>query len=96
MTRLVEVIGNIDHPTHSQKDFMESDLLDMAVLDVQFMKLPGWSSAAFYYFITSYTAEYPMWGGSRWSIWVSRAGVTKIALGRLGERLARSGMLGSK
>eukprot|EP00983_Pelagomonas_calceolata_P062883 1147489-Pelagomonas_calceolata.AAC.8 len=36
------------------------------------MKLPGWSCAASY-FIPSHTAEYSMRGGSRWSIWVSRA-----------------------
>eukprot|EP00983_Pelagomonas_calceolata_P056071 1144427-Pelagomonas_calceolata.AAC.5 len=29
----------------------------MAVLDVQIMKLPGWSCAASHYFITSHTAE---------------------------------------
>eukprot|EP00983_Pelagomonas_calceolata_P048254 1140982-Pelagomonas_calceolata.AAC.3 len=29
--------------------------VDMAVLDVQFMKLPGWSCAASYFFITSHT-----------------------------------------
>eukprot|EP00983_Pelagomonas_calceolata_P057767 1145210-Pelagomonas_calceolata.AAC.1 len=34
--------------------------VDMAVLDVQFLKLPGWSCAASSYFITSHTAEYPM------------------------------------
>eukprot|EP00983_Pelagomonas_calceolata_P035227 1101718-Pelagomonas_calceolata.AAC.1 len=32
----------------------------MAVLDVQFMELPGWSCAASSFFITSHTAEYPM------------------------------------
>eukprot|EP00983_Pelagomonas_calceolata_P059569 1145969-Pelagomonas_calceolata.AAC.2 len=32
----------------------------MAVLDVQFLKLPGWSCAASYFFITSHTAEYPI------------------------------------
>eukprot|EP00983_Pelagomonas_calceolata_P017493 547586-Pelagomonas_calceolata.AAC.1 len=32
----------------------------MAVLDVQFMKLSGWSCAASYYFITPHTVEYPM------------------------------------
>eukprot|EP00983_Pelagomonas_calceolata_P076989 1153674-Pelagomonas_calceolata.AAC.1 len=32
----------------------------MAVLDVQLMKLPGWSCAASYFFITSHTAEYPV------------------------------------
>eukprot|EP00983_Pelagomonas_calceolata_P119062 1160565-Pelagomonas_calceolata.AAC.1 len=34
--------------------------LYMAALDAQFMKLPGWSCAASYFFITSHTAEYPM------------------------------------
>eukprot|EP00983_Pelagomonas_calceolata_P076412 1153411-Pelagomonas_calceolata.AAC.3 len=34
--------------------------MDTAVLDVQFMKLPGWSCAASYSFITSHTAEYPI------------------------------------
>eukprot|EP00983_Pelagomonas_calceolata_P050549 1142020-Pelagomonas_calceolata.AAC.2 len=32
----------------------------MAVFYVQFMKLPGWSCAASYFFITSHTAEFPM------------------------------------
>eukprot|EP00983_Pelagomonas_calceolata_P080120 1155008-Pelagomonas_calceolata.AAC.1 len=32
----------------------------MAVLDVQFMILPGWSCAASYFFIASHTAEYLM------------------------------------
>eukprot|EP00983_Pelagomonas_calceolata_P135349 1162146-Pelagomonas_calceolata.AAC.6 len=32
----------------------------MAILDVQFMKLPGWRCAAPYLFVTSHTAEYPM------------------------------------
>eukprot|EP00983_Pelagomonas_calceolata_P078117 1154159-Pelagomonas_calceolata.AAC.2 len=50
-----------------------SGRLDMAVLDVQFTKLPGWSYAASYFFITFRTAEYLMRGGIRWSIWVSRA-----------------------
>eukprot|EP00983_Pelagomonas_calceolata_P032164 1009807-Pelagomonas_calceolata.AAC.1 len=36
------------------------------------MKLPGWSCAASYFFITSRTAEHPI-GGSGWSICVSRA-----------------------
>eukprot|EP00983_Pelagomonas_calceolata_P046393 1140139-Pelagomonas_calceolata.AAC.2 len=37
------------------------------------MKLPGWSCAASNFFITSHTGEYPMRGGSRWYILVSRA-----------------------
>eukprot|EP00983_Pelagomonas_calceolata_P084053 1156285-Pelagomonas_calceolata.AAC.3 len=37
-----------------------SSYLDMAVLDVRNMKLPGWSCAASYFFIKSQTAEYPM------------------------------------
>eukprot|EP00983_Pelagomonas_calceolata_P013534 433224-Pelagomonas_calceolata.AAC.1 len=53
----------------------------MAVMDVQFMKLPGWGRAASYYFITSHTAEYPMRGGRRWSIWVSRAGSDQDSIG---------------
>eukprot|EP00983_Pelagomonas_calceolata_P056782 1144760-Pelagomonas_calceolata.AAC.1 len=32
----------------------------MAVLDVQFTKLPGWSCDASYFFIASHTAEYSM------------------------------------
>eukprot|EP00983_Pelagomonas_calceolata_P018888 593922-Pelagomonas_calceolata.AAC.1 len=32
----------------------------MAVLDVQITKLPGWSCAASYFFITSHTAENSM------------------------------------
>eukprot|EP00983_Pelagomonas_calceolata_P111729 1159813-Pelagomonas_calceolata.AAC.17 len=39
----------------------------------QASQLLCWSCAASYYFITSHTAEYPMWGGRRWSIWVNRA-----------------------
>eukprot|EP00983_Pelagomonas_calceolata_P048492 1141062-Pelagomonas_calceolata.AAC.1 len=34
--------------------------VDMAVLDVQFKKLPGWSCIASYFFITSHIAEHPM------------------------------------
>eukprot|EP00983_Pelagomonas_calceolata_P045281 1139654-Pelagomonas_calceolata.AAC.2 len=36
-----------------------SGRVDMAVLDVQIMKLPGWSCDASYFFITSHTAEHP-------------------------------------
>eukprot|EP00983_Pelagomonas_calceolata_P066749 1149196-Pelagomonas_calceolata.AAC.4 len=32
----------------------------MAVMDVQFTKLPGWSCVASYFFITSHAAEYSM------------------------------------
>eukprot|EP00983_Pelagomonas_calceolata_P067770 1149611-Pelagomonas_calceolata.AAC.2 len=34
------------------------------------MKLPDWSFAASYLFVTSHNAEYPMWGGSKWPNWV--------------------------
>eukprot|EP00983_Pelagomonas_calceolata_P049560 1141565-Pelagomonas_calceolata.AAC.1 len=37
-----------------------SGRVDVAVLDVQFMKFPGWSCAASYFFITSHTEKYPM------------------------------------
>eukprot|EP00983_Pelagomonas_calceolata_P068779 1150071-Pelagomonas_calceolata.AAC.2 len=71
MAPLVECMGSIDSPAHTQEDCVpvESDistlklfaqsLLEMAVLDVQFIKLPGWSSticAASYFFIKSHTA----------------------------------------
>eukprot|EP00983_Pelagomonas_calceolata_P045013 1139522-Pelagomonas_calceolata.AAC.4 len=52
MARLAEGMSNVDGPT--QKN------LNMAVLDVQFMKLPGCRCAASYFFITSHTAEHPM------------------------------------
>eukprot|EP00983_Pelagomonas_calceolata_P015843 502263-Pelagomonas_calceolata.AAC.1 len=45
----------------------------MAVLDVQSMIYYGWSCAASYCFITFHTAEYPMSGGSMWSVKVCRA-----------------------
>eukprot|EP00983_Pelagomonas_calceolata_P106547 1159242-Pelagomonas_calceolata.AAC.2 len=34
--------------------------VDVTVLDVQFMKLPGWIIAASYFFTASHTVEYPM------------------------------------
>eukprot|EP00983_Pelagomonas_calceolata_P063046 1147564-Pelagomonas_calceolata.AAC.4 len=58
------------------------------------MKLPDWSCAAL--FLTPYSAKYPMWGGSGWSVRDGRARVTELASGRLGLRLARSEILGSK
>eukprot|EP00983_Pelagomonas_calceolata_P035509 1110799-Pelagomonas_calceolata.AAC.1 len=44
------------------------DLLSSFGFRCQFMNLPGWSSAASYFFHTSHTEEHPMSGGSRWSI----------------------------
>eukprot|EP00983_Pelagomonas_calceolata_P102066 1158761-Pelagomonas_calceolata.AAC.4 len=52
----------------------------MAVLDVQFMKLSGWSCAASHLFVTPRIAEYPMRGGSRWSIGRSDQGSTRASL----------------
>eukprot|EP00983_Pelagomonas_calceolata_P056191 1144478-Pelagomonas_calceolata.AAC.1 len=34
--------------------------MDMVILDVQFMKLPGWSCAASYFIVMSHTADYSM------------------------------------
>eukprot|EP00983_Pelagomonas_calceolata_P099608 1158475-Pelagomonas_calceolata.AAC.4 len=44
-----------------------------AVLDIQFMKLSGWSCTAPNLCLASHTTEYPMRGGSTLSIRVSRA-----------------------
>eukprot|EP00983_Pelagomonas_calceolata_P127380 1161397-Pelagomonas_calceolata.AAC.5 len=72
MGRLAEGMDSRDITT--QKDCVESDLstskprifavfvfyqVDRVVLDVQFMKLPGWSCAASNFIITAHTAEYP-------------------------------------
>eukprot|EP00983_Pelagomonas_calceolata_P122918 1160951-Pelagomonas_calceolata.AAC.3 len=45
----------VDCPTHTQKDCVER--VNMAVSDVQFIKLPGWSCASLYLFVASHTAE---------------------------------------
>eukprot|EP00983_Pelagomonas_calceolata_P080658 1155238-Pelagomonas_calceolata.AAC.1 len=50
----------------------------MAVLDVQFMKLPGWSYAASYFFITSHTAEYSMARSDQDSIRAARGASSLI------------------
>eukprot|EP00983_Pelagomonas_calceolata_P018192 570067-Pelagomonas_calceolata.AAC.1 len=51
----------------------------MAVLDVQFMKLPGWSCAAPYLFITFHTEEYRCEGRGGGLLGLAGQGVTKIA-----------------
>eukprot|EP00983_Pelagomonas_calceolata_P046436 1140170-Pelagomonas_calceolata.AAC.3 len=65
----------------------------MAVLDVQFMNLPGWSCAASYFFITSEYESLILWntpcervmGGL---VGLAGQGVTKIAPGQLKLHLA--------
>eukprot|EP00983_Pelagomonas_calceolata_P059882 1146117-Pelagomonas_calceolata.AAC.2 len=56
---------------------------------LQGTRLPGGSCAASY-FIMSHTAEYPMCGGSRWSIWVSRARSDQDSIRRLEVMLSQA------
>eukprot|EP00983_Pelagomonas_calceolata_P073672 1152218-Pelagomonas_calceolata.AAC.3 len=54
MARLVEGMGSMDSPTHSQNICVESDLSALELF--AHFTLPGWSCAASYFFFTSPTA----------------------------------------
>eukprot|EP00983_Pelagomonas_calceolata_P094431 1157890-Pelagomonas_calceolata.AAC.8 len=89
MARLVEGMGKIDSPTHTQEDCVESDLSTLNTyggLGVQSMKLPGWNHAAssFRPILRSTRCE----EGEGSLLGFAGQGVTKIAPGRLEVRLA--------
>eukprot|EP00983_Pelagomonas_calceolata_P058424 1145484-Pelagomonas_calceolata.AAC.1 len=52
----VGLAGFWQHAAPGNQCYVE---LNMAVLDVQLIKLPGWSCAGYNFFISSHTAEYP-------------------------------------
>eukprot|EP00983_Pelagomonas_calceolata_P016082 508379-Pelagomonas_calceolata.AAC.1 len=66
--------------------FAVQPLVDTAVLDVKFMKLPGWSCTASCFFLTLVLAGGPDAVGGIFGL--AGQGVTKIASGRLELRLA--------
>eukprot|EP00983_Pelagomonas_calceolata_P020305 640693-Pelagomonas_calceolata.AAC.1 len=59
----------------------------MAALNVQFMKLPGWSCAALYFFISSHTAEYPMARSDQDGIGAAAAGLASSLIRNAGFKV---------
>eukprot|EP00983_Pelagomonas_calceolata_P133021 1161925-Pelagomonas_calceolata.AAC.1 len=102
---LLQGMGSIDSPIHTQEDCVESDLsalklfaqltvllleaLDMAVLDVQFMKLPGWSCAALTSSLRLILRSTQCEGEVGGLFGLAGQGVTKIASGWMERMLVR-------
>eukprot|EP00983_Pelagomonas_calceolata_P056294 1144534-Pelagomonas_calceolata.AAC.2 len=74
MAYLVEGMGSVDNPTHTQKDCVEGDLGTLngyGGLNVQF-KLPGWICPAPCLFVSSRTAEFTMARSDQNSAWAAQ------------------------